>query len=136
MTVPDGDMAAFNRSMRAFYKREYAAVSRERETPAYLAPRVRDNYVYKGHDALQECRRTLRPEVFAEIAARPSGTAVLPDAGCGVYALLLALSRPDIGVTAYIAEEDAYLTAVRCPDVPENLTYIHGTTPVAEEAAV
>ena len=136
MTVPDGDMAAFTRSMRAFYTREYAAVSRERETPVYLAPRVRDNYVYKGHDALQECRRTLRPQVYEEIAARPSGTAVLPDAGCGVYALLLALSRPDIGVTAYIAEEDAYLTAVRCPDVPENLTYIHGTAPVAEEAAV
>ena len=135
MTVPDGDMAAFTRQMRAFYTEEYAAVSREKETPAYLAPRVHDNYVYKGHDALQECRRTLRPETYAEIAARPAGEVILPEAGCGVYALLLALSRPDIGVAAYIAEEDAYLTAIRCPDVPENLTYVLGTVPVAEEVA-
>ena len=136
VAVPEGDIAAFTRQMRAFYTAEYDAVSRERETPAYLAPRVRDNYVYKGHDALQECRRVLRPETYAAIASLPAEPVTLPDAGCGVYALLLALSRPDIAVTAYIAEEDAFLTAVRCPDVPSNLTYVHGTAPVAEESAV
>ena len=135
MRVPEGDMAAFTRQMRAFYTRAYADLCREKETPSFLAPRVRGNYLYKGHEALQECRRVLVPSTYAEIQARPAGAAVLPDGGNGVYALLLALSRPDIDVTAYIAEEDAFLTAVRCIDVPSNLTYIHGTAPDAEEAA-
>ena len=136
LAVPDSDIAAFTRQMRAFYTAEYEAVSRERETPAYLAPRVRDNYVYKGHDALLECRKVLRPETYAAIAALPAEPVTLPEAGCGVYALLLALSRPDIAVTAYVEEEDAFLTAARCPDVPSNLTYVNGTAPVAEEAAI
>ena len=47
-------------------------------------------------------------------------------AGYGVEALLIALSYSDMQVTAYIQDEDQYLTATRIPGIPENLTYIYG----------
>ena len=37
-----------------------------------------------------------------------------------------ALAHPDAKVTAYEADEEKYLTAVRCAAVPDNLEYIHG----------
>ena len=51
---------------------------------------------------------------------------VIPEAGCGVYALLVALTHPEMRVTAYETDEEKYLTAARCAGVPENLTYICG----------
>ena len=120
-----GDMASFTREMRHMYQEEYARIRREKETAAYMAPFVRYNYLYKGHDAQAECRRVLRKSVFAAVDALPAGKMELHGAGCGVYALLVALSRPDIEITAYEADEEKYLTATRCQDVPANLTYLN-----------
>ena len=124
--VPEGDIAAFTRKVRHDYEREYARIRRERETAAYNATYVRYQYLDKGHDADVECRRVLTPETIAQVDALTGDTCVIPEAGCGVYALLIALTHPDMQVTAYEEDEDKYLTAVRCAGVPENLTYICG----------
>jgi 1-acyl-sn-glycerol-3-phosphate acyltransferase len=124
--VPEGDIAAFTRKVRHDYEREYARIRRERETAAYNATYVRYQYLYKGHDAEVECRRVLTPETLARVDALTGDSLVIPEAGCGVYALLVALTHPEMRVTAYEAEEEKYLTAVRCAGVPENLTYICG----------
>ena len=125
ISVPEkADIKEFTRSMRHFYQDWYAQVRVQRETASFNAPIVKAAYLYKGHDAQAECRRTLRKEVFAQIAALPSGSLDLPQAGCGVYALLVALSRPDIQVTGYIDNEEQYLTAVRCAALPSNLKYV------------
>ena len=122
--VPEGDIAAFTREVRHRYLDEYARIRRERETAAYNAVYVRYQYLYKGHDADVECRRVLTPETIARVDALTGGTLTVPEAGCGVYALLVALTHPDMQVTAYEEDEEKYLTAVRCAGVPENLTYI------------
>ena len=122
--VPEGDLAAFTRKVRHDYEREYARIRRERETAAYNAPYVRYQYLYKGHDAQMECRQVLTPETIARIDALSGDSLVIREAGCGVYALLAALTHPDMRVTAYEEDEEKYLTAVRCAGVPENLTYI------------
>jgi hypothetical protein len=49
---------------------------------------------------------------------------MIPDAGYGVYPLLVALSHPDMKVTAVVEEEDQYLTATRCQAIPDNLVYL------------
>ena len=124
--VPEGDLAAFTRQVRHDYEREYARIRRECETAAYNATYVRYLYLYKGHDARQECRRILTPETIAEVDALTDSSLVIPESGCGVYALLVALTHPETQVTAYEADEDKYLTATRISFIPKNLTYICG----------
>ena len=124
--VPEGDLAAFTREVRHRYQAEYARIRRERETAAYNAVYVRYQYLYKGHDADAECRRVLIPETIARVDALTGTELTIPEAGCGVYALLVALTHPEMQVRAYEEDEDKYLTAVRCSGVPDNLTYICG----------
>ena len=124
--VPEGDLAAFTREVRHRYQAEYTRIRRERETAAYNAVYVRYQYLYKGHDADAECRRVLIPETIARVDALTGGDLTIPEAGCGVYALLVALTHPEMQVRAYEEDEDKYLTAVRCAGVPDNLTYICG----------
>ena len=125
--VPEGDLAAFTRKVRHDYEREYARIRRERETASYNATYVRYLYLYKGHDAQTECRRILNPETIAEVDALTGSALSVPESSCGVYALLVALTHPEMQVTAYEEDEDKYLTATRIADIPENLTYICGT---------
>ena len=66
----------------------------------------------------------LRRPVYEEIDALSGPTLELRQAGCGVYALLAALAHPEIQITAYEADEDKYLTAIRC-QVPSNLKYFN-----------
>ena len=124
--VPEGDLAAFTRKVRHDYEREYARIRRERETAAYNATYVRYQYLYKGHDAEVECRKVLTPETIAGVDALTGSEMTVKQAGCGVYSLLVALTHPDMQVTAYEEDEEKYLTAARCIGVPENLTYICG----------
>lgn len=122
----DDNLAAFTREVRHMYQKEYDRIRKEQETAAYTATYVRYQYLYKGHDADAECRRVLTPETLAQVDALTGTELTIPEAGCGVYALLVALTHPEIKVTAYEEDEEKYLTAVRCTGVPENLTYICG----------
>ena len=124
--VPEGDLAAFTRKVRHDYEREYARIRKERETAAYNAVFVRYLYLYKGHDAQVECRRILTPETQARVDALTGPEMTVREAGCGVYALLVALTHPEMQVTAYEEDEEKYLTAKRIAYIPDNLTYICG----------
>ncbi|MBP5538900.1 MAG: 1-acyl-sn-glycerol-3-phosphate acyltransferase [Bacteroidales bacterium] len=124
VAVPkEADIVRVTRGMAHFYRDWYARIRRERESAAFYAPFVRMEYMYKGHDTQLECRRVLRPEVYRQVDALTGPEIVLENAGCGVRALLTALTHPDKTVIAHIAEEESYLTAVRCR-IPENLHYV------------
>ena len=120
----EAEIAAVTRETRHFYNDWYADIRRTRETASYCAPWVKYQYLYKGHDARNECRQVLRKAVYAEIDALTGPTLELHNAGCGVYALLAALAHPEIQVTAYEPDEEKYLTATRC-QLPDNLKYIN-----------
>ena len=117
-------LAAFTRDMRHFYQNWYADLRRRREDAAYWAFWVRRQYLYKGQDALLECRRVLRKENIARIDALSGPAMKIRRAGCGVEALLIARTHPSMQITAYEADEEKYLTAIHC-DVPKNLKYVH-----------
>lgn len=120
-----GDVAAFTREMRHFYVDWYAHIRSVRESAAWLAPIVKEQYLYKGHDALLECRRVLRKSRFAQIDALEGEQMEIRNAGCGVEALLIALRHPQMQITAYEADEEKYLTATRCAVKPSNLHYLN-----------
>ena len=61
---------------------------------------------------------------MAEVEALTGSEITVREAGCGVYALLVALTHPDMQVTAYEEDEEKYLTAARIAGNPDNLTYI------------
>ncbi|MBQ9892050.1 MAG: 1-acyl-sn-glycerol-3-phosphate acyltransferase [Bacteroidales bacterium] len=124
-TVSD-DLKAEARSFRQHYIRWYEGIRVQRETPSYNAPIVRSQYLYKGSDSAAEVRKYLKKKVFQQIEEIPSGTATITvtGSGCGVFALLLALSRKDIGVFACEMDEEKHLTALRCSLVPGNLHHI------------
>ncbi|MBO7510925.1 MAG: arsenic efflux protein [Bacteroidales bacterium] len=119
----EADIVRMTREMMHFYVDWYARIRRERETAAFFAPFVRLEYLYKGHDTQWECRRVFRPEVYRQIDALTGPEIVLENAGCGVRALLTALTHPDKTVIAHIADEESYLTATRCR-LPKNLHYV------------
>ncbi len=119
----EADIVRMTREMMHFYVDWYARIRRERETAAFFAPFVRLEYLYKGHDTQLECRRVFRPEVYRQIDALTGPEIVLENAGCGVRALLTALTHPDKTVIAHIADEESYLTATRCR-LPKNLHYV------------
>jgi len=121
----EADIASITRETRHFYNDWYADIRKTRETASYCAPWVKYQYLYKGHDARKECRQVLRKAVYEEIDALTGPSLELHDAGCGVYALLTALTHPDMQITAYEPDEEKYLTAIRC-QVPDNLKYING----------
>ena len=124
-TVPEGRLAAFTREVRHSYQAVYERIRQERETAAYVAPLVRYQYLYKGEDARSECASVLCKKTFAEIdgIGPDVRTVAVTGSGCGVYALLLALVHRDKEVHAFEADEEKYLTAVRCTAVPDNLHY-------------
>lgn len=121
----EGDIAAFTRQMRGFYVLWYADIRRNRETASYLAPFVKRQYLYKGHDSMTECRKVLRKSNYTRIDALTGPSLEIHGAGCGVEALLIALVHPEITVTAFEADTEKYLTAVHCTAVPTNLQYIN-----------
>lgn len=120
-----GDAADFTRKMRRCYVDWYARIRAERETAAWLAPYVKEQYLYKGQDALRECRRVLRKANFERIDTLEGETLEIRQAGCGVEALLTALRHPQMQITAHEADEEKYLTATRCAVVPANLHYLN-----------
>ena len=124
--VPEGDLATVTRNIRHDYQEVYSRIRKERETAGYMAPFVRSRYLYKGHDATAECRKVLRKSTFAKVDQMKGDEVIIPDAGNGVYPLLVALSHPEMKVTAIVSEEDQYLTATRCIGLPSNLSYVYG----------
>lgn len=129
------DLRAATRALRSIYVREYSSIRRERENAALCAQYVRYQYLYKGNEAASECMRTLRPDTFRKVDTLPApedGMVVVSNAGYGVYTLLLALSRPELSVVAYEADEEKFLVASHCSAVPSNLHYVFGEGPSAE----
>lgn len=118
------DMKAVTRDFRAMYVREYGEIRKARETAAYNRKFVRYQYMFKGSGALAEVRRVLTKDTIRAIDSYDGGPELtIEDCGYGVYALLFALSHPEVSVVAREADEEAFLTATRCHGIPENLKY-------------
>ncbi|MDR2773750.1 MAG: 1-acyl-sn-glycerol-3-phosphate acyltransferase [Tannerella sp.] len=121
------DYSSRSVDVRHYYQAEYGKLCREIETPGYYADLVIKNYIYKGPAIEYEVRKKLRKNnnYAQEIASTPdAGRITIPNAGYGEYALLLALVKRDLQITAVEPDPDRRAIAENCASVPHNLTYV------------
>ena len=123
-----GDLALleFTKNMRNFYQKRYSEIAAQIETPDYLADKVLKNYIYKGADIERAVKKSLKKHnnFKKEIENLPeSGEITVQNIGYGEFALMAALVRKNLKITAIENDLDRLEIAKNCPSVPENLKY-------------
>ena len=125
------DSAEIAKTLRHYYIEQYNEICRQTETADYFADLVLHNYIYKGHDIERRARKNLRQNgnYREAIAALPdNGEYRIDNCGQGVFALLAALVKKNLQITATDSDADLVDIAANCVSVPENLKYEHPNT--------
>ena len=115
------------RVFRHFYQEKYAEIAKEVETPDYLLPLVKGNYLYKGKDIQKSCRKQFADfeKVKRAIATLPDeGSVLVRHCGYGERVLLAALVKKDLQVYALLPVEECRRVAEHCTSRPENLHFV------------
>jgi len=89
---------------------------------------VLHNYIYKGRDIERRARKNLRQNgnYREAIAALPdNGEYRIENCGQGEFALLAALVKKNLQITATDSDADLVDIAANCVSVPQNLKYEH-----------
>ena len=113
------------RLFRQFYSEEYALLAKETETASYFTDLVLHNYIYKSRSVEQKARKILKDnELEQKIAALPDeGIYTIENCGQGEFALIAALVKKELQITAIDFDEDAIAIARNCCSVPKNLHF-------------
>ena len=122
------DSAEIARTLRRYYTEQYNEICRQTETADYFADLVLHNYIYKGRDIERRARKNLRQNgnYREAIAALPdNGEYRIDNCGQGEFALLAALVKKNLQITATDSDADLVDIAANCVSVPENLKYEH-----------
>ena len=122
------DSAEIAKTLRRYYIEQYNEICRQTETADYFADLVLHNYIYKGRDIERRARKNLRQNGnYREvIAALPdNGEYRIDNCGQGEFALLAALVKKNLQITATDSDADLVDIAANCVSVPENLKYEH-----------
>lgn len=129
---PENSRAA-TRAIRKQFQQAYEQLCAETETADYFRDLLKANYLYKGTEVAKHARRQMRDfeSWKARIAAMPdSGTFEIRDCGQGEFALLAALVKKQLQITAFDSDEELIAIATNCAAVPDNLHYVcEKTTP-------
>ena len=123
------------RLFRHYFIDEHAALKEQCDTPEFVSHIVRYNYLYKGKEVSRNCRRKL-----SQIQTLLNALEQVPDSarllykhcGNGELALVTAILRKRLAVTAYDPDEDCIALAGHCASVPANL---HHTSVLPDETA-
>ncbi len=122
------DSAEIAKTMRRYHTEQYSEICRQTETADYFADLVLHNYIYKGRDIERRARKNLRQNgnYREAIAALPdNGEYRIDNCGQGEFALLAALVKKNLQITATDSDADLVDIAANCVSVPENLKYEH-----------
>jgi len=114
------------RAFRQYYIEAYEQMRVCYETLSYLKDSVYNNYIYKGKDVENSCRRKLAHLCWLGDALDkiPQGSRILyKQCGNGELSLMAALYRRDLDITAYDPDQDCIDLAAHCAGVPDNLHY-------------
>ncbi len=115
------------KAIRQWYVENYAKIAKQYETPTYYKEMVIYNYIYKGREIEWKVRKSLRKNRNFEqqIAQLPEeGSYHITNCGYGEYALLAALVKKNLQITASDSDADKLELARNCSTIPKNLTYI------------
>ena len=124
----EGDANTVAKAMRQYYVEQYGQLCRDTETADYFADLVLHNYIYKGRDIERQARKNLRQNgnYREAIAALPdNGEYRIDNCGQGEFALLAALVKKNLQITATDSDADLVDIAANCVSVPQNLKYEH-----------
>ncbi len=129
--TPDNDMRGVlevkrtAQLVRHYYEAEYAKFAKEVETPDYFKDLVYHNYIYKGREIASEAKKNLRKEGLNEwVNSLPeTGEYTIKDCGQGEWALIAALVKKELTITAIDKDKDKISIAQHCTSVPQNLIY-------------
>jgi len=114
------------KKFRRFYQKRYAEIADEIETPDYFADKVLKNYLYKGADIERAVKKSLKKHdnFKKEIEKLPkTGEIVIQNSGYGEFALMAALVRKSLKITAVEPDLEKLEIARNCASAPENLIY-------------
>ncbi len=111
--------------VRKFYTQEYEKLAKTVETADYYKDLVLHNYIYKCRQIERNARKVLQDaELTKRIAAMPDkGEYTIENCGQGEIALLAALVKKNLRITATDPNPDNIAIAQNCISVPENLTF-------------
>lgn len=111
--------------VRQFYETEYAKLAQEIQTADYFKDLVMHNYIYKSRQIEQSARKVLKDkDLVQKIAVLPDeGEYTIENCGQGEFALLAALVKKNLQITAIDSSEENILIAKNCTSVPKNLDY-------------
>jgi trans-aconitate methyltransferase len=116
------------RAFRQYYKKEYAAIRKKIETPAFFRKKVVRNYLYRGPMLEWYMKVKIRLDDHYQLFHKnlPEKGSI-SDIGCGYgfMAYMLQLMAPARRITAYDHDEDKIDTARNCALKNPKINFIH-----------
>jgi len=120
------DTLEFSKNVRNLYKEKYDILSREIETVYYFKDKVYHNYIYKGRQIERNAKKCLKLiNYFDETINNlpENGNLLIINSGQGEFALLTALTKKQLQITAVETNQELFEIARNCVSVPKNLFY-------------
>lgn len=114
------------KNMRKLFVKEYDIICKNVENADYYATEVIHNYVYKGIEVEREVRKNFRDNDNFRYAVNNlprAGSVTIVDKGYGEFALIAALVRKELTISAVIEDDIRREIAENCVSKPENLKY-------------
>lgn len=115
------------KEFRKLFQQEYDKLANSIEDADYFADLVYHNYIYKGFDIQRKAKKALKTNnnFKEQIELMPqSGEYYISNCGQGEIALLAALVRKNLQITATDINKDDLEIASNCSSIPQNLKYI------------
>ena len=119
------------RAFRKFYQEKYAEIAIEVEDAGYYLPLVKGNYLYKGKEIQQSCKKELSDfeNIRKRIDELPEvGSVLVKNCGYGERVLLAALVKRNLQIFSLQPSEEFRWVAEHCASRPENLHFIEQYT--------
>jgi 1-acyl-sn-glycerol-3-phosphate acyltransferase len=114
------------KEMRLFYRDQYTELASEIETTDYFKDKVYHNYIYKGVTIERRAKGNLkRHNNYQSLVSHlpNTGKALIINCGQGECALMCALVKKNLSITATDQDINLLTIAQNCTSIPDNLVY-------------
>lgn len=120
------DMTKF---IHNYYVKHYNEISKQEEKTEYFIDYVKHKYMYKGREIENNCKKILKQkEILKQYIDKEYNEAInvwIINSGQGEFAWLFALVNKNTNVYAFADNEQDYLLASNCSDIPKNLHFCY-----------
>jgi 1-acyl-sn-glycerol-3-phosphate acyltransferase len=121
------DFKQKTKSIHQYYVNHYKEICQEKEKTDYFIPYVRYKYMYKGREVESNCKKILKQKdvlkSYIDKDYSNISKVLIINSGQGEFAWLFALVNKEIEVFAFSNNEEEYLLANNCSNIPNNLHF-------------